>query len=523
MGRTEPLAWGADFVTRKPQRLCAYSQPGATFDRLYQLLETPQWIRTALRRVLSNRGSRTPGVDGMTARHLQTEAAQEALVQDIVETMRARRYHPQPVRRLYIPQASDPTKLRPLGVPTLKDRCVQEAVRMILEPIYEPHFAPHSYGFRPFRSAHHALARIHQLATAPKGAYTWVIEGDIRDCFGSIDHQVLLTLLRRTIRDRALLTVIRRQLKAGALENLRYHETEAGTPQGGVVSPLLANIYLHELDRYIATQYEAAASRSYRARLAKRGTLVPCSIVRYADDFVVWVRGTEAQAQALKQGIAAFLQDTLHMDLALDKTLVTPLTAGFDFLGYHIRAIRGKRDGRRKVVMRPSPRSTRRYRTTVRQMCARYGQATDLRRLLGTLNGYLRGWSQYFAAGVSKWTFSMLDAWTDRFLARWLLKRHQGHRRSGWQRVLRPHPIPRQWTIRREDQNSRATSLGLWRNEQRTRAVVLARLADTPIRYSRLFGPYCPYVPAERAILRARRTRHAQPTGVLVLPWLRTG
>ncbi|WP_373278607.1 reverse transcriptase/maturase family protein, partial [Alicyclobacillus shizuokensis] len=217
------------------------------------------------------------------------------------------------------------------------------------------------------------------LTTAPKGAYTWVIEGDIRDCFGSIDHKVLLSILRRTIRDRALLTVVRLMLKAGALEDLRFYETESGTPQGGIVSPLLANIYMHELDQFISGQYEAVASRPQRARLARRGVLIPCSIVRYADDFVVLVRGTEQQAQTLKQAIATFLREALHMDLSVEKTLVTHITSGFDFLGYTIRAIRGKRDGRAKVIMRPSKRSVDRYRTNFRRICATLGQHSDLR------------------------------------------------------------------------------------------------------------------------------------------------
>ena len=240
MGNEDLVPLGeTDFVTRKQQRLCYQSeQPNAVFRNLYQLLETPHWIRTALHRVLQNRGSRTPGVDGFTAMHLGDSAAREQLVQDIVADMRAHAYHPQPVRRISIPKHSDPSKVRPLGIPTIRDRCVQEAVRMILEPLYEPRFYSHSYGFRPFRSAHHALARIHQLATAPRGPYTWVVEGNIRDCFGSIDHAILLATLRRTIADRGLLAVIRRMLKAGALENLRYHETDAGTPQGSLCKAL---------------------------------------------------------------------------------------------------------------------------------------------------------------------------------------------------------------------------------------------------------------------------------------------
>lgn len=514
------VARHVDFVTRKQQRLCAISEQGATFTNLYQLLETPHWIRTALRRVLSNRGSRTPGVDGKAKADYGTPAQREALVQEIVTEMREKRYNASPVRRVYIPKASDPSKLRPLGVPTLKDRCVQEAVRMILEPIYEPRFYAHSYGFRPFRSAHHALARVHNLATAPKGPYTWVIEGDIRDCFGTINHAVLLRILGRTIRDRSLLHVVRLMLKAGAMENLRYHETDEGTPQGGVVSPLLANIYLSELDSFIAAKYEAVASRPQRARMARQGRLLACSIVRYADDFLVLIRGTEDQAQSLKREIADFLRDVLQMELSLEKTLVTPLTAGLTFLGYEIKAITGKRDGRHKVLLRPSRRSIRRYRENIRRILTLFGRGRDLRRLWWALNGYIRGWGQYFAAGISKWTFNNLDAWTFRAVARELLKRDQGHWHHGWSRVVGPYQIP--WcSSHRPEQRWRAgRGLGTWLDSEHTRALMLSCLSHLPIRYVRQFGPYCPYRPKDRRVLQSRRMAHQHPTGILAMRWL---
>jgi group II intron reverse transcriptase/maturase len=520
MGPQSPAADGReDFVTRKQQSLCAFSEQGATFDNLYQLLETPHWIRTALARVLQNAGSRTPGVDGKTKADYVNSDQREALVQEIVTEMREKRYHASPVRRVYIPKASDPTKLRPLGVPTLKDKCVQEAVRMILEPIYEPRFHPHSYGFRPFRSAHHALARIHLLATLPNGPYTWVIEGDIRDCFGSIDHSVLLGLLRRTIRDRQLLHVVRLMLKAGAMENLRYHETEEGTPQGGVASPLLANIYLNELDRFVASKFEADTPerRKYRAR---KGKILPCAVIRYADDFVVMVRGTAEQASALKEEIAAFLRGELHMELSAEKTLVTPIEAGFVFLGYEVKAITGKRDRKRKILLRPSKRAIGRYRQNIRTILVRLGRSQELGPMWRALNSYIDGWGRYFAGGVSSRMFAGLDQWTYGQVARMLHRRNRGRHHRSWRRTVGPHQVPLRSSIRADHRQRAGNRLGSWLDTEHRRALVLTALSFIPIRYVRQFGQYCPYRPKDRALLRARNRPYRSPSAIHASPWL---
>lgn len=520
MGAPSPSVGGhVDFVTRKQQSLCAFSERGAGFDNLYQLLGMPQWIRTALDRVLQNRGSRTPGVDGKTKADYDTGDSREALVQEIVAEMREKRYRPSPVRRVYIPKASDPSKLRPLGMPTLKDKCVQEAVRMILEPIYEPRFHPHSYGFRPFRSAHHALARIHFLAAAPNGRYTWVIEGDIRDCFGSIDHAVLLSILRRTIRDRSLLHVVRLLLKAGAMEDLRFHETEVGTPQGGIVSPLLANVYLTELDQFVAAKHEAL-TKGQRELRTQKGTVSPCAIIRYADDFVVMVRGSEEEARALKGEIADFLRDALHMELSLEKTLVTPATAGITFLGYEIKAIEGKADGRYKVLLRPSKRSIQRYQANINGILERLGGASDLRPMWQVLNYYIEGWGRYLAAGVSGRTFGKLDVWTWRQVARFLHKKHGGRHHRGWKQTVGPYLVPWRYSSRPKERWHKGSGLGIWLNAEHDTALMLTTLSFIPIRYARQFGQYSPYRPQDRALLFARRRRDRNPNAIHASTWL---
>ncbi len=374
------------FVSRKQESLHRYGVEGVTINNVYQLLGTTAWIRTALDRVLSHTGSRSPGIDGKTRSDFQTEDARARLVAEIVIEMRDKTYKPRPVRRIHIPKSSDPSKLRPLGIATIKDRTVQEAVRMVLEPVYEPKFHPHSYGFRPFRNAHHAMYRIHYLASRPgDGAYEWVVEGDIRNGFGAIDHGVLLGILRRTISDRPLMKMMSLMLKAGAIEGLQYMPSEQGSPQGSGVSPLWANIYLSELDRFIAQKY-ALRGEGAKRRLTREHEAVPCEIVRYADDFVIMVRGSQADAERLKEQAAEFPRSELRMDLSQEKTLVTHIQEGFTLLGFEVRRITLKRDGRSRVWIRPSQKSVRRYRENVTEVLRRMGNSADEVALVKTLN-----------------------------------------------------------------------------------------------------------------------------------------
>ena len=251
-----------------------------------------------------------------------------------------------------------------------------------------------------------------------------------------------------------------------------------------------------------------------------RGQLVACSIVRYADDFVVMVRGTEEQALALKGEIAEFLRETLHMELSAEKTLVTAMTEGISFLGYGIKAIRGKRDGRYKVLLRPSKRSVQRYRKSVGDILTRLGRGADLAPLIRTLNSYLQGWGQYFSAGVSSTTFSQLDDWTFKAVARMLLRRETGRRHRGWRHIVEPHRIPWRYGARKEQRRRHGRGLGVWLDSVHTRAILLERLSHIPIRYGRPFGQYCPYRPCDLALLRHRRRPHGHPTAISTSRWI---
>jgi RNA-directed DNA polymerase len=209
---------------------------------LYHLLYDVEWLQWAYERVASNQGSRSAGCDGLTIATFQQNLGDR--LQELAEDLKTLRFQPHPVRRVYIPKANG--KLRPLGIPSIRDRMVQEALRMVLEPIFEVEFYRCSFGFRPNRSTMDALARIASSMTASQ-RYYWAIEGDIRSYFDTINHEHLMTLLRRRIRDDKLLALVWRFLKAGVMEGKLFKATDQGTPQGGIISPLLANVYLHEL------------------------------------------------------------------------------------------------------------------------------------------------------------------------------------------------------------------------------------------------------------------------------------
>jgi group II intron reverse transcriptase/maturase len=227
----------------------AKGDPEKRFNRLYRLLRQPGFLMLAKTKIQGNKGAKTPGVDGQVIADVTSE--------DIVklsQELAAGTYCPQPVRRVYIPKKGNPHKKRPLGIPASRDRIVQAGIALILEALYEPVFRNCSHGFRPGRSP---ITALRPLATAYKAGGTWIIEGDLADCFGSIPHHIILNCLRKRIRDERFIEVIRRMLKAGVMEKGRYQPTYSGTPQGGIASPILANVVLHELDCWMETQIEA--------------------------------------------------------------------------------------------------------------------------------------------------------------------------------------------------------------------------------------------------------------------------
>jgi RNA-directed DNA polymerase len=394
---------------------------GRRFDDLSNLVYDPAFLLVAWRRVRENKGARTAGVDGESARSIETNRGVEAFLDDLRDQLKERTFRPQPVRERMIPKPGS-RKRRRLGIPTVRDRVVQAALKLVLEPIFEADFLPSSYGFRPNRRTQDAIAEIHYLGSR---TYEWVLEADIEACFDSIEHTALLARVRHRVKDKRVLSLVKAFLKAGILTELgREEETPTGTPQGGILSPLLSNIALSVLDEHFARSWQETMSTVTRRRTRRRKGLGTWRLVRYADDFVVMVAGTRENAEALREEVAQVLAP-LGLRLSAEKTRVVHIDEGFDFLGFTIRRRRKRGTGQRQVYTYPSKKALRALKTAVRRLTTR-SSTTPPWLVLHRLNAVLRGWANYFRHGVSKRTFSYLDSFAWRRVSRWLRKRHHG-------------------------------------------------------------------------------------------------
>ena len=380
------------------------SDPRRRFDRMLRLIAQREWLHEAARITLSSKGSHTAGTDGVHKAEIERNLDQ--YLEEIRHDLLAGDYEPQPARRVYIPKPNG--KQRPLGIPTLRDRIVQRAMLMAMEPIWESDVHHLSYGFRPERSVHHAIRTVQlQLQDGMYEAGRWVIEGDLSSYFDTVHHKKLMRCVRGRIRDQRFTALLWRFLKAGHIDKGLFRAAEEGVPQGGVLSPLLSNIMLNEFDQWMDRHYvgkKARKDRWYWNNTIKRQrpialregrTWVPAvSYCRYADDFVVIVKGTKHDAVSIREKLRAFLEGGLLLTLNMAKTHITHVNDGFVFLGHRIIRKRGPNGTMRPVTTIPREKYRAFARAIADELSGNYGENKIA--LVERLNRRIAGWANFY-------------------------------------------------------------------------------------------------------------------------------
>jgi RNA-directed DNA polymerase len=397
------------------------------FGDLYNLVYDPAFLVAAWERVAANKGARTAGIDKATVAAIEARMGSLVFLGQIRDALKSGGFAPVEVRQVLIPKSNG--KLRKLGIATVADRVVQASLKLVLEPIFEADFQPCSYGFRPNRRAHDAIAEIHHLASGSR-KYHWVLECDIKSCFDEISHSALMERLRARVKDKRVCALVTAFLKSGVLTELGNREkTLTGTPQGGILSPLLANVALSALDDHFTRQWQEMGSAYRRARRRAQG-LGNWRLIRYADDFTLMVAGDRHHAEALREEVAAVLAP-LGLRLASEKTRTVHIDEGFTFLGFDIRRQRKRGTQKHYVYTTPSKKAIQSAKDKVKTKTHRSTRHQDLDKLITSLNQALAGWANYFRHGVSKAAFSALDSYAWSRLMRWIRAKHAGKHKLG--------------------------------------------------------------------------------------------
>ena len=408
---------------------------------LLEIMSAEATIITAIHNIKSNHGSETPGVDSKTMRDY-LQHSHSWVIRDIQSAFK--HFEPQKIRRVYIDKPGKAEK-RPLGIPTIRDRIVQECMRIVLEPIFEAQFFAHSYGFRPMRDAPMALERAKLLVHHT--GYHWIVEGDISKCFDRIDHAILLKrLYHMGIRDRRVLQIIKAMLKTGVMDECEVNEE--GTPQGGLISPLLANVYLDIMDEWITKQWEIKKteypfSKPYRKYKGLRRTaLIPGFLVRYADDFII-ITDTRAHAEDWKKRLQIFLHSKMKLTLSPEKTLITDIRKKYiKFLGYEYKVVPGK--ARKGYIPRTIPERDRLRRKTDKiahdiKKIPHYYSREQMVDAINRINSQIRGIIQYYQCCT--WVNISMKKYSRRlqFVARRRLTQYKGK----WIPAIQTQNLPR--------------------------------------------------------------------------------